>query len=202
MAGLDAAVITRGGGSIAELSCFDSQLIAEAIAESTLPVLSGIGHEINTTVTDLAAHTFAKTPTAVAQLLAGRVHEFLMHMNAKEEELIRLAIDHVRGQQRRMKDASVALRNSMAPIKEAKRRLGQWPVDLKKTIHLHLQNRRAKINNYQKLVEMADPKNTLKRGFTITRAASGKIVRSVKDVKKKETLATTVADGVILSDVR
>jgi len=57
--GLDVIVITRGGGSIAELSCFDSEKIAMTIAQLGLPVLSGIGHEINTTVTDLAAHTFA-----------------------------------------------------------------------------------------------------------------------------------------------
>src|SRR5436305_484315 len=45
---IDVIVITRGGGSIAELSCFDSQMIAQAVADSRLPVLSGIGHEINT----------------------------------------------------------------------------------------------------------------------------------------------------------
>jgi exodeoxyribonuclease VII large subunit len=225
MDGLDVVVITRGGGSITELSCFDSQLIAEAIAESQLPVFSGIGHEINTTITDLAAHTFAKTPTAVAQMLAGRVQEFLMHINEREEELIRLAYEYIGSQQTHLKDnahmlqkGTIALvrshqhristvreainRAPVAKLKESKRCLVQCRDDLKKTIHLHLQNTKAKISSFQKLVEMADPKNTLKRGFTITRNADGKIIRSIKDVKQSETITTMVADGKILSDVR
>ena len=72
---LDAIVITRGGGSIADLSCFDSQMIAEKVAACPLPVLSGIGHEINMSITDMAAHTYAKTPTAIAQFLVNRVQE-------------------------------------------------------------------------------------------------------------------------------
>ena len=96
MEGLDVIVITRGGGSIAELSCFDSQMIAEAIAISRLPVLSGIGHEINTTVTDLTAHTFAKTPTAIARYLIGRVQEFLGHLEEKEEYLFKVVEDAIK----------------------------------------------------------------------------------------------------------
>jgi len=76
---LDAVVITRGGGSISDLSCFDSRLIAEKIATYSLPVLSGIGHEINYTITDMAAHTYAKTPTAIAQLLIERVNTSFYH---------------------------------------------------------------------------------------------------------------------------
>src|SRR4029077_13028465 len=80
---MDVIVITRGGGSIAELSCFDSEKIALAIALSGIPVLSGIGHEINTTVADLAAHTFAKTPTAIAKFLVERLKEFIEGVNER-----------------------------------------------------------------------------------------------------------------------
>ena len=177
---IDLLVITRGGGSIVELSCFDSQLIAEAVAASRLPVLSGIGHEINTTVTDLAAHTFAKTPTAVAQFLVGKVGEFLDHLNEKGGTLTRLAQESV---------------------SEERRRIQSWAEGLKKTIHLRLQNSRVKIGSYQKLVAVADPKNTLKRGFSITRDAKGRAVRSAASLKLKQEIVTELADGVFTAEV-
>jgi len=87
MKGLDVIVITRGGGSIADLSCFDSKLISEKIADCPLAVLSGIGHEINISITDMAAHTYAKTPTAIAQFLVDRVETFLGDLDIKLEQI-------------------------------------------------------------------------------------------------------------------
>ena len=97
---LDVIVLTRGGGSIADLSCFDSQKIAEAIASSEIPVLCGIGHEINTTIADLAAHTYAKTPTAVAQLLVHHVRSFLEEL----EEKLNVVIENIQDKLLRQKD--------------------------------------------------------------------------------------------------
>ena len=199
---LDVLVITRGGGSIAELSCFDSQLIAEAVAASRLPVLSGIGHEINTTVTDLAAHTFAKTPTAVAQFLVGRVGEFLDHLNEKGEMLSRLARESVSVERRRIQSWAAALRSGTKWILKARLGLGARGDGLKKTIHLRLQNSRVKIRSYKKLVEMADPKNTLKRGFSITRDSRGKALRSAVGLKPKQEIMTELADGVFTAEVK
>ncbi|MBI4308910.1 MAG: exodeoxyribonuclease VII large subunit [Candidatus Omnitrophica bacterium] len=221
---LDVVVITRGGGSIADLACFDSQAMAEAIAQARLPVISGIGHEINTTVTDLAAHTFAKTPTAAARLLMGRTEEFLLHLREKNEELMRLAQEHVQGQHRRLRYAAgiahtgiLALLKShqqetarigealkRAPlnlIKQSRQKTAQQREDLKKTIHLRLQNSRAKISQQQKLIEMADPKNILKRGFSITRTREGKSVRCVQDARTHKTLITVLMDGQVASEV-
>jgi exodeoxyribonuclease VII large subunit len=201
MEGLDVIVITRGGGSIAELSCFDSEPIALAIADSHLPVVSGIGHEINTTVTDLAAHTFAKTPTAVARFLVSRVEEFLGGVNEKQDDLVRLTQKFIEGEQRRLGAWAAGLRTSASLIKGSKQRLVQGRENLKKIIQLRLQNERAKIINYGKIIEMADPINTVKRGFTITRGAGGKIIRSIKDARKTKILTTVLADGQVESNV-
>lgn len=73
---LDAILIIRGGGSTADLSWFDSKAIARAIAGNTHAVITALGHQINTTVADLAAHTSVKTPTAAAQFFVQRVGLF------------------------------------------------------------------------------------------------------------------------------
>ncbi len=74
---VDAIVITRGGGSATDLSWFDRLGLAEAIATSTLPVLTGLGHTHDTSVADIVAHANLKTPTDAAQFLINRVESFL-----------------------------------------------------------------------------------------------------------------------------
>ena len=173
-------VITRGGGSIAELSCFDSEKIAMAIAQLGIPVLSGIGHEINTTVTDLAAHTFAKTPTAIAKFLVERLKGFIEGVDERQERIIEALRQALKAKRTRLKimlffckprhlglikshhqrlaSITEALKRTPAVrFKESRKFLGDNQEHLKKIIYLHLQNSRTKINHYQKLAQMADP---------------------------------------------
>ncbi|HEY0782049.1 MAG TPA: exodeoxyribonuclease VII large subunit, partial [Thermoanaerobaculia bacterium] len=70
---IDLAVLIRGGGARSDLAVFDSRAIAEAIARAPFPVLTGLGHEIDTSIADLVAHTAVKTPTKAAELLVERV---------------------------------------------------------------------------------------------------------------------------------
>ena len=77
----DAVVLVRGGGSRADLAPFDSDDVARAIAAMPLPVLTGIGHEIDRSVADEVAHTASKTPTASAQVLIERVMEFVYRLD-------------------------------------------------------------------------------------------------------------------------
>jgi len=200
---IDVIVITRGGGSIAELGCFDSPMIAEAIAVSSLVVLSGIGHEINTTVTDLTAHTFAKTPTAIARFLIGRVEEFLEYLKDHALTLQRSTGDLIQTQQRMIARVTETFKRlPLSFLKEASKESAGWEEDLKKTIHLRLQTSRIKIQTYQKLIDVADPKNTLKRGFSITRDLKDKVIKSITDVKKASSMKTQLADGTIISDIK
>jgi exodeoxyribonuclease VII large subunit len=72
---LDAVAVIRGGGSRTDLAAFDSRRVAEAIARCPLPVLTGLGHEIDRSIADLASHSAFKTPTKVAEFLAARAAE-------------------------------------------------------------------------------------------------------------------------------
>ncbi|MFH0754029.1 MAG: exodeoxyribonuclease VII large subunit [Candidatus Omnitrophota bacterium] len=225
MDGLDMVVITRGGGSIAELACFDSREIVLAVAASRFPVLTGIGHEINTSITDLAAHTQAKTPTAAAQFLVGRVKEYVILLDEISARLKDATFDAVGGRRVCLKDAALdlqtALRRCLIVRRENNTRLAQRlkaasiraGVDaggnlsrsgdqLKKIIQLRLGAAKIKIGHCQKLVDMASPRNILKRGFSITRDQGGKAVRSVGDIEGGQRLDTELADGRFVSIVQ
>ena len=222
--GMNAIIITRGGGSIAELSSFDSEKIAVAISQLTVPVLSGIGHEINTTVTDLAAHTFAKTPTAIAKFLVERLRGFVEGVDDRQERIIQALRQVLKDHHQRLKDHAVSLqtqtlglikshqqrlaiitealqREPLVKFKESKRSLGEAQDHLKKIIYLHLQNSRIKIKHYEKLVHMASPVETLKRGFSITRAQDGRLIRNMKDAKGAKNITTQLVDGLLESEV-
>ncbi|MBF0503540.1 MAG: exodeoxyribonuclease VII large subunit [Candidatus Omnitrophica bacterium] len=219
---VDVIVITRGGGSIAELSCFDSEKIVTAIAQSGVPVLSAIGHEINTTVTDLAAHTFAKTPTAIARFLVERLEEFLRGIDLRQEKIMQGALGVLEEGRSRLKDRSTVLqtrtlglitshhqrlagimenlkRGPASLIKETRKSLEDKKINLNKIIYLHLQKSRTKINQYQKLAELADPQNILKRGFSVTRSHEGNLIRRVNDAKGVKGMTTQLVDGVVHS---
>ncbi|VAX37029.1 Exodeoxyribonuclease VII large subunit [hydrothermal vent metagenome] len=222
---LDVIVITRGGGSIADLSCFDSQVIAERIAACRMPVLSGIGHEINTTITDLAAHTYAKTPTAIAQFLIHRVEDFLINLDGNLKRIIGSVQEKTAEEKQKLKSLAHNLQSgTMRFIKDHDAKIirmkefiknrptvllkdRQKLVATKKDNFLQIINRRienesVKLKSYAKIIDIVHPVNTLKRGFSITRGKNGKVVRHSKDVHQGDEIITEVVDGNIKSIVK
>ena len=222
---VDVIVITRGGGSIAELSCFDHQDIAERIAACPLPVLSGIGHEINITMTDLAAHTYQKTPTAIAQFLVQRVADFLAGIEQKGESIISSAGGTIAAERKRLKNHALKLHSGTMhflkdhhqeltrlqeliryiPVKyleELQLRVDGLKVNLLKGSEARFKGEHVRLKNFQRLIELADPRGTLKRGFSITRLKGGGLVRHAADVQSNDQIVTQLADGVLESVVR
>ena len=224
IAGLDVIVITRGGGSIADLSCFDSQLIAEKIAMSRLPVLSGIGHEINITITDLASHTYQKTPTAIAKFLVERVADFLAAAEEKVSVIIERVKENLADERQRLKNTAQGLHNSttfylkqhhqgmarrqeqvrQGPLQALQRsslKVSTQQGTLLKDIRTRFGAEQLRLKNFTRLVEIAKPVNTLKRGFSITRSSDGKLLRSVRQARSGEEIMTVLSDGTVKSSV-
>ncbi|MBI5150788.1 MAG: exodeoxyribonuclease VII large subunit [Candidatus Omnitrophica bacterium] len=222
--GLETIIITRGGGSLAELSCFDSALIAEAVAACPVPVLSGIGHEINITITDMAAHTYAKTPTAIAQYLVERVQGFLTGLDEQLERLLHETQTTLTDYKQRLKDLAAGLqRGTMFFFKDHREQLIRWGEILKHKPAVLLSGRknalavggerlkrgartlivqkRDQLKAYKRIIEIAHPANTMKRGFSVTRTRDGRILRSISQARVDQEITTEVADGKVRSKV-
>lgn len=221
---LNAIVITRGGGSIADLSCFDSQVIAEKIAGSRLPVFSGIGHEINITITDLSAHTYQKTPTAIAQSIVGLVTNFLNSTQGKVEDIIERGSNYLRQEKRHLRNNALAIQNStddflkqhQVELTLRQHRLKQNPFQLLerrilkitsdqatliKDIRNRFKSEELRMKNVERLVDLASPVNTIKRGFSIARLVNGTLLRSVKQAKLKDQIVVELSDGKVTGTV-
>lgn len=221
---LDVLVITRGGGSLADLSSFDSRLIAEKIASLNVPVLTGIGHEINLTITDMAAHTYAKTPTAIAQFIIEEVNQYVLSINSLLERVLDQAMVQIERAFQKIKDTTYNLHHSttsylkehnelMVCFKEslknkptmlidrAERILEQNKEDLVRATYANIKQSTVNLENYAKIIDIVHPKNTLKRGFSVTRLKDGQAVKSVKQTSKKDRIVTEVYDGQIESEI-
>jgi exodeoxyribonuclease VII large subunit len=106
---VDVIVVARGGGSRSDLAGFDAESIARAIATCSVPVLTGIGHEIDTSLADVVAHRDFKTPTACADFLVDRVHEALDRYEELWASIADAAVDRGRIEQATLASAARAV---------------------------------------------------------------------------------------------
>lgn len=221
---IDAIAVIRGGGSRAELATFDAEPIALAIARSPLPVVTGIGHEIDTSVADEVAHRRFKTPTACAAGLVERVRSFMDATENTWSEIARVSSDHLVDASTSLVDVThrIAVHTRTA-LTRAEERLGhrsqRLTTSARGTVvarssvlaaHTDTLRRRAPIvvtEHFRRLDELEtrarllDPRELMKRGWSVTRRSDGRVVRSLADVVADDTLLVQIADGTITSTV-
>lgn len=194
----DVVVIIRGGGASADLASFDSYELALNIANFPLPVITGIGHDRDQTVLDHVAHTSVKTPTAAAALLIDTLSQQLSTLQQLQEDII----DNTRG---RIEQEQLRLHRMINLVRGTHIALGQQINHLTLTAERikllstqRLQNDQQKLSYIERTIQMAQPDNLLKRGFSITRI-NGHAVRSVSEVPPGAELQIQTADGVIIA---
>jgi len=187
-AGHDVIAIIRGGGAKLDLSAFDNYNIAFEVAASDIPVITGIGHDIDQTVTDIVAHTALKTPTAVADMLIEHNTHFEGRLISLEGELYA--------------EVELLLSNNMESILLMEQRIKNLPratlslhkqvldslTDTVSTIGEHLiANEETRLQGMADRLVLLEPKNVLERGYALVQQ-KGKYIMSKKDLNKKEEL--------------
>jgi exodeoxyribonuclease VII large subunit len=124
-AGVDCVALVRGGGARSDLAVFDSRAVAEAVARSPVPVLTGLGHEIDQAIADRVAHTALKTPTKVAELLVERVAACDRAVAEAGRALRRAAADRLRGGREALGGAERGVALARARLAAAAQRLAE-----------------------------------------------------------------------------
>lgn len=177
---IDLVLLMRGGGSKGDLAAFDDERIAHAIARCSHPVFTGIGHQIDTSIADVIAHTAHKTPTACAKAVISYVDEFMGNLSWTAGEL------------RRVTERS---------LERAQTRIGMCVERLTTRPKLIMERAQQRIEMNKTSLRLLDPATVLARGWSITRRADGQIIRSLDDVAVGDMVETTVADGRFVSTV-
>lgn len=221
---LDAIVVMRGGGARNELAVFDSEAIAVAIANSPVPVLTGLGHETDRSIADEVAHTSYKTPTACAHALVNAANQYLAgaersfaaiatvaheRIDAAEKALGAVAHRIARRTHAAVGRSEEALDMRLAGVRAGARRHVAAAARHVDDIEARLRSRPGQVlaaeqrhvEGLAARVSVLDPVTMLRRGWTITRGPDGTILRSPDIVHDGDVITTQFATGRLTSEV-
>lgn len=198
--GVDVIALVRGGGSRLDLAVFDHELVARTIALSSIPVFTGIGHEIDTSVADVVAHTANKTPTACAEALIDIALDVVNRSEIAWADIAEIVTSTLADERERLaRSARHAAMGARTRLTVERHRMTSTTSRLSRSIDTSLKSEKQVLELFTARLRAVDPVQTLARGWSITRTADGTVVRRSADVAPGDTLVTTVADGTITS---
>lgn len=172
----DCILIIRGGGSKSDLSFFDNYNIAHAIAISNLPVLTGIGHDIDETVADIVAFRSLKTPTAVADYVVERNLHFESHLLENIRSISQLTNIFLSKEKVKLQSLYTTLITSPNHlISRQKIELTSINLKLETVITARIEKQKNKLEQMYSFLDLSDPKNILRKGYVMIKK-EGKVV--------------------------
>ena len=222
---LDTLIVGRGGGSIEDLWPFNEEIEARAIYNSKIPVISAVGHEIDYTIADFVADLRAPTPTAAAELAVPDITTILSYLDTakvRSSNAISNLCDSKRMLLNKLEDSYI-LKRPMAIYEAKEQKLDNLIDNLRNAINKKIEIKKVKLfeltnsyvfynpdivlgvkrNNLENVIhklEILNPLNTLKRGYTITRF-NDKIITNASIVKKDDIITVEFVDGVVKSKI-
>ena len=245
---LDVLIVGRGGGSIEDLWPFNEEIVARAIFDSKIPIISAVGHEVDFTIADFVADLRAPTPTGAAEMavpnlvdLNKYIEQLKIRLSSdiiKKVNIYKLNLDSLRNSYI-LKNPSIlfenkkqnldlinnkinelllkkielkklyldslknsyVLKNPNMLFENKKQNLILLTKELNKNINLKIDNNVTKLNTIIEKLELINPLNVMKRGFSLT-YKDNKLIKSVKKIKKDDTLNIKFNDGNILVNVK
>ena len=194
---VDVILVARGGGSIEDLWAFNTEIVARAVCASSIPIISGVGHETDITICDLVADLRAPTPTAAAELVAKGSAELLDKWTSLEKRLVY-----------RMEDRVARLRHTLHKL-DPLNGLLRYQERLKRNRLKVLRHRDHMVHHMSNALNLAQhkwrqnhaklnalgPQNVLARGFSIIRRIDGQIIRTTEDVQAGDLLEGILLQG-------
>lgn len=222
---LDTLIVGRGGGSLEDLWAFNEEIVARAIFECKTPVISAVGHEIDFTIADFVADYRAATPTGAVEVSVPSKEELKKLINQYRIRMtknIKTKIETDKKYLNKIMDSYI-LKSPMSIYEVKEEKLSNY-IERSKNVILNIINSNKikldsikssfiftspikmiekKYNDYNVLVnklEILNPLNTLKRGYSITKK-DNKVLTSIKNIKKDEMIEVNLSDGIINAKV-
>jgi exodeoxyribonuclease VII large subunit len=201
---VDVMIVGRGGGSLEDLWPFNEEIVARAIFNSKIPVISAVGHETDFSIADFVADLRAPTPSAAAELVVPDMHEILKGIQGKYEALLLNIRGIVTINEKNLQTMKAALKPRLLMDRIITHHQTADSLSTKMSLNIRHQLTLFQ-GRFDVLAEMLDavsPLSTLRRGYSITMKLPQKeVVDSVKKIKEKDQLRIIISDGELECNV-
>lgn len=189
LGGIDTLILTRGGGSIEDLWAFNDERVAEAIFKCKIPIISAVGHERDFSISDFVADKRAATPTEAGELAVPDIKEINNLLENIRYKLIKCASQRMKTYLLRLKtiEKSYAMRRPLSIFELKEQQLDYFYDKLTKEVKSKINKDKEKIKGFENIILAMSYKNTLKRGYSITRK-NDKIIKDSSKLKKKDLI--------------
>jgi len=194
---IDTIIVARGGGSIEDLWAFNDERVARAIYDARHPVISGVGHETDFTITDFVADLRAPTPSAAAELAVIDLSD-VRPVIRDYERALRAELDAALAGRREMVRSGMQLLNLLSPrrtIDADHQQIDMLADRMTRALHRVLDRRRSRLDIAVAGLTVVNPLATLARGFAIVRDDGGNVIRAVTQANPGEGITIQVSDG-------
>jgi exodeoxyribonuclease VII large subunit len=198
----DVMIVGRGGGSLEDLWAFNTEVVADALFASEIPVISAVGHEIDITIADLVADVRAATPTAAAELVTPRLDDLLLTLDGIQQRLTARMEQLISRHRERFAALVRLLRSPRRDLDRLRMRLAAASSLLGTATDRGISGRRADLSSLSHALTRLSPEAVLARGYSITeRAEDGTIIRSVSDIDVGRAARIRLHRGILIADV-
>ena len=193
----DLLIVGRGGGSMEDLWAFNEEVVAKAIYDSQIPVISAVGHEPDVTISDYVADLRAATPSNAAELavpdqdvLRQTLDAIQDSMNVSLKRQIQSGRVHLKAL-----TASAALQSPVGYLNNRRKTLDLYYNKLLAGYSYQLNTKKQRFLMHTAKLDAMSPLKVLTRGYSVTRLPDGRVIASRKSVKPNDTISVTVSDG-------
>jgi exodeoxyribonuclease VII large subunit len=190
--GADVIIVTRGGGSMEDLWPFNEEILARAIAESDIPVISAVGHEIDFTISDFVADMRVPTPSSAAELVVVRQEEFKEFISSSKRRIsssLELLMERCRRRFERASGSSVFLQPEHL-VREHQQRVDELDLRLNRSVDFSIDRYATKLEHLDSGLDNLNPKAVLKRGYSM-----------IIDVESGKAVMDKVPSGTLLKGI-
>ncbi len=199
----DVLIVGRGGGSIEDLWSFNEEVVARAIYNSEIPIVSAVGHEIDFTISDFVADLRAPTPSAAAELVVpsqvelaekfGNVYRRMFQQSMRIIERGRMRLDRC--------ESSVVLKDPLRGINDERQHLDNLLYMLEASCRRIVDKKKGDVAEGVAKLDGLSPLGTLSRGYSLAKAKDGKVIKSVNQISVGDTIDIKVVDGEFRAEV-
>lgn len=199
---VDMIALIRGGGSKLDLSVFDTETLARAVAVAPVPVITGIGHEMDRTVADEAAAVSEKTPSAAGEWLVTRVKDFVDRLDRARVHIRREGQNALMRHRHLLSGAASDISGGVTTLRRQRDALDRLGSDIAGAARQRIADQKVMLAALGEWFDAIDLEQTLRRGFSIVTASDGKtVVKSEGQVSVGDRLFIRLADGTVRVEV-